>query len=121
MPRLRIPTTLALAAALGLAAVAGASAAAPAGTLANPVRATTSPTRGFGPVRVTAAPGATVHFRNIDHARHSAIEDAVLGRPAFSSGRPTRHDFTLRAPRARGTYSYICAVHGYMRGTLIVR
>ena len=113
----------AVAASASLAAgVAGlASGAAPAGSAANPIRATTSTTKGFSPKTVTVRPGAVVRFHNVDHARHSVIQDAVIGRPAFTSGRPTRKDFRITAPAKPGRYSYICKVHGFMRGTLIVK
>ena len=107
--------------AVAVAGVGTATGASPAGSSANPVRATTSPTRGFAPRTITVAPGAIVHFTNVDRARHSAIEDAIFGKPAFTSGRPTRSAFSFTAPLKAGTYSYICAVHGFMRGTLIVR
>ena len=109
------------AAALAASAVGVAGAATPAGTQSHPIAATTSTSKGFGPKTVTVKPGATVYFHNVDHARHSAIQDAIVGKPAFTSGKPSKKDFTLKAPTKAGTYSYICAVHGFMRGTLIVR
>ena len=107
--------------AVAVAGVGTATGASPAGSSANPVRATTSPTRGFAPRTITVAPGAVVHFRNVDRARHSVIQDAIIGKAAFTSGRPTRGAFFFRAPLTTGSYSFICAVHGFMRGTLIVR
>lgn len=121
MRRLTILTGLLASAAIAAAGVGSAAGASPLGTSANPIRATTSPTRGFAPRTVTVAPGARVHFANVDRARHSAIQDAITAKPAFSSGRPTRGAFAFTAPTRPGTYSYICAVHGFMRGTLVVR
>lgn len=120
--RRSIPLCVAAASAALIAPVAGpATGAAPAGSAANPIRATTSTTKGFAPKAVTVRPGAVVRFRNVDGARHSAVHDAVTGRPAFTSGRPTRRDFRITAPSRPGTYSYICGVHGFMRGTMVVR
>ena len=52
--------------------------------------------------RSPSAPGAIVHFRNVDRARHSAIQDAIIGKPAFTSGRPTRGAFSFKAaPQGR--------------------
>lgn len=100
----------------------GASGAGVAGSAANPVRATTSPVRGFAPATVVARPGARVHVRNVDRARHNIIEDRPGGgRARFRSGAPTTGDFTVRAPTRAGTYTFICQVHGFMRGTLRVR
>lgn len=119
----RLLVTCGATASAALAAGAGGLAlgATPAGSSADPIRATTSPTRGFAPRAAVVAPGALVHVRNVDRARHSVIQDAVGGRPAFTSGRPTRRSFTFRAPSRPGTYSYICGVHGFMRGALVVR
>lgn len=112
---------IAASAAMAASALGLATAAPPVGSGSNPIRATTSTSKGFSPKGATVKAGTTVHFRNVDRARHSVIQDAVIGRPAFTSGRPSRKDFTIRAPSKPGTYSYICAVHGFMRGTLIVR
>ena len=114
-------TSLVVSAAVAASAAAIAASAAPAGSKANPVTATTSPGKGFGPARAVARPRARVYFKNLDKARHNAVEDAVGARPAFSSGAPTSKSFSLRAPSTPGRYSYICAVHGFMRGTLLVR
>lgn len=119
----RSPLLCGVAASAVLAAAAAglADGAAPAGTVANPIRATTSTTKGFSPRAVTVRPRSVVRFRNVDGARHSVVQDVLSGRPAFTSGRPTRGDFRITAPAKPGTYSYICKVHGFMRGTLIVK
>lgn len=107
-------------AAVAASVVGSAAATATVGSSSNPVRTTTSTSKGFAPKTVRVTAGATVHFHNVDRARHSVIQDAVIGRPAFTSGKPSRKDFTVTAPSRPGTYSYICAVHGFMRGALIV-
>jgi plastocyanin len=118
----RAPVISCLLAAAGLAAAAAlAGAASPPGSAANPIRATTSATAGFSPRVVTVRPGAVVRFRNVDRARHNAVHYVVSGRPRFSSGPPTRGDFRLRAPVRPGRYDYVCRVHGFMRGVLVVR
>ncbi len=112
-------TVLAL---IGAAAVGVAATAASPGSRASPIRAQASFSGGFLPGRVVVRPGAVVHFRNTDGLRHNAVaERLVRGRPAFTSGAPTTHGFHFRAPRARGSYSYVCQVHGFMQGTLVVR
>lgn len=114
-------SSLVLSAAMAASAVGVATSASPPGTKANPIKATTSVTKGFAPKRVTVKPGARVYFKNVDKARHSAVEQTFGKRPAFSSGAPTTKNFTLKAPAKPGSYTYICAVHGFMNGTLVVR
>jgi plastocyanin len=111
----------------GAAAVAAlgagnAAAASTAGSRAAPVRAQAVPDRGFLPGRVVVLPGARVFFRNADRLPHTATAVTLIrGRPAFSSGPATRGAFSVIAPRRPGTYRYICAIHGFMQGTLVVR
>jgi plastocyanin len=113
--------------AVGAAAVAASgaapiAAAAPAGARANPIGAQADFDRGFLPARAVVRPGARVFFRNVDRLQHTATaERLVRGRPAFNSGRATTAGFTVIAPRRPGGYSYICVVHGFMRGVLVVR
>jgi plastocyanin len=67
-------------------------------------------------------PGARVFFRNADRLLHTATAlTLVRGRLAFSSGRATRGGFSVIAPGRPGLYRYICVVHGFMQGTLVVR
>jgi plastocyanin len=110
----RALAALVTSAALGLAG-AGAAAAATPGSLARPVVARAVPGRGFAPSRIVVKPGARVFFRNADHLKHNAA-----GR-GFRSGAPTTGNFSLIAPRRPGTYSFICQVHGFMQGVLVVR
>jgi plastocyanin len=114
--------------AVGAAAIAAlsvaplAAAAAPAGTKANPIRARAVFDRGFLPGRVVVRPGARVFFRNVDRLEHTATaEKLIRGRPAFNSGRATTGAFTVIAPQRPGAYTYICVVHGFMQGVLVVR
>jgi len=117
----RMSRTLVLCGALALVAAPAAAAGRP-GSRAAPIRSQAVPDRGFLPARVVVAPGSRVFFRNADHLLHTATALTLLGaRPAFSSGRPTRGAFSIVAPRRPGTYTYVCAVHGFMQGTLVVR
>jgi plastocyanin len=45
----------------------------------------------------------------------------VGGKPAFTSGNATTGNFKAKAPKTPGTYAYICTVHPFMKGTLIVK
>ena len=121
MRRSMVMGGLVVSAALAVSTVGVATSASPVGSRSNPVKATTSTSTGFAPRTVKVTPGARVYFTNVDKARHNAVEDRVTGSPRFRSGAPTTGNFSVKAPRAVGRYSYICAVHAFMRGTLVVR
>ena len=99
----------------------GATGAARPGSAAAPVKATANGAKGFSPRTVTAKPGARVYFRNVDHLTHNAAEDVLTGKPRFRSGKPTTKNFSFVAPTRPGSYSFLCQVHGFMTGTLIVK
>jgi plastocyanin len=108
--------------AIAALAAGPAAAAGSAGSRAAPIRSEAVPDRGFLPARVVVRPGARVFFRNADRLLHTATAvTLVRGRPAFSSGAPTRGAFSVIAPRRPGAYRYICVVHGFMQGVLVVR
>ena len=106
-----VTCTLALAlAGAGLASVAALGAT--PGTKASPVGAATS--SGFKPGLVTAKPGAVVYFKNLDGAPHNAVATKTAkGKPVFTSGSATSGSFKFTAPKATGTYSFTCTVHGF--------
>ena len=114
-------SSLVVSAAIAASAVGFATAASPVGSKGNPVKATTSPSKGFSPKVVTVAPGSMVFFTNVDKAPHNAVHDPVSGKPKFTSGAATKGNFALKAPTKTGRYSYICTVHPFMEGTLVVK
>jgi plastocyanin len=71
----------------------------------------------FAPDSLTVAPGATVTVTNHDQVAHTVT--AVKG--AFNTGNilPSQSK-TFTAPNTPGTYAYICSIHQYMTGTLVV-
>jgi len=71
----------------------------------------------FSPMSATVAPGATVTVTNKDSVTHTLT--ATKGQ--FDTGDiPGGQSKTFTAPMKPGTYSYICNIHQYMMGTIIV-
>lgn len=73
----------------------------------------------FQPASLTVAPGATVTVRNEDTATHTVT---ATGSKAFDSGDVAGGATkTFKAPAKAGSYTYLCSVHNYMQGTLVVQ
>ena len=73
----------------------------------------------FHPATLTVKKGATVLWVNKDddvHTIKSTDGPAAFNSPALDSG--SRFGFTFRQA---GTYHYICSVHPYMHGVIVVR
>ena len=71
----------------------------------------------FAPAEVAVAPGATVTWSNDDGAPHGlAYKDGAKGTDVLLPG--ATFSRTYDKP---GTYDYVCAVHPYMTGKVIVR
>lgn len=71
----------------------------------------------FRPARLTVAPGTRVTWTNNDDVPHTVTADGK----AFKSGTLDTNDkfsFVFDKP---GTYSYFCAVHRHMTGTVVVQ
>ena len=82
--------------------------------------AATSPTlgiSGFEFASVTVNPGASVSIANRDGATHTVTAD----KGAFNARVNGKSTTALRAPAAPGTYTFFCAIHPEMRGTLTVK
>jgi plastocyanin len=74
----------------------------------------------FGPKTLTVKVGTTVTWKNYDQFDHQVASDS--GDPGLAFVLPTQgqnatasHTFT-----APGTYGYICNIHNYMKGTIVV-
>jgi len=121
VPRIRTTVCSLLVVSMATAA-AGIAVAAGPGTKGKPIGAKATPSNGFAPKAVTVKPGATVYWKNLDGAPHNAVASKkVGGKPAFTSGSATTGNFKAKAPSKAGTYAYICTVHPFMKGTLIVK
>lgn len=74
----------------------------------------------FQPASLTVSPGALVHVRNEDSVTHTLTDKADPG--LFNTGDiPPGQTRTFKAPGTAGSYPYICAIHQFMSGTLVVR
>jgi plastocyanin len=72
----------------------------------------------FAPMSLSVSPGATVKVTNKDSATHTLT--ATGGQ--FDTGNITQNQTkTFKAPTKAGTYHYICTIHQYMMGTIIVK
>ena len=73
----------------------------------------------FAPMALTVSPKATVTVTNDDTVAHTIT--ATAGK-AFDTGSiGAGKTVTFTAPASAGTYSYICDIHQYMQGSLIVK
>jgi plastocyanin len=72
----------------------------------------------FSPMAASVAPGSTVSVTNKDSVTHTL--SATGGQ--FNTGDiGPGQTKTFTAPAKAGTYSYICNIHQYMMGKIIVR
>lgn len=72
----------------------------------------------YTPASLTVAPGTKITVVNQDQAPHTVTaNDKSFDSSTIEGGR--RGEFT--APTKPGTYPYICTIHQYMTGTLIVK
>ena len=71
----------------------------------------------FAPSTVTVAPGATVTVTNKDQVAHTITST----KGNFNTGDiGSGQSKTFTAPNTPGSYPYICSIHQYMTGTLVV-
>src|SRR6476660_6233400 len=70
----------------------------------------------FGPATITVKAGATVVWTNKDAIGHSVnFNTGNINSKTLSNGGRFSHTFTTP-----GTYPYICAIHPFMHGTIVV-
>jgi plastocyanin len=70
----------------------------------------------FTPATVKIKPGDTVQWVNDDGDAHTVTSPAKL----FDSGGMDTHDTWTHTFRTAGTFAYICTLHPYMKGTVVV-
>ena len=72
----------------------------------------------FGPASLTVAPGTKITVINEDQAPHTVTANDK----SFDSGNIAGGQRgAVTAPTKPGSYPYICTIHQYMMGTLIVK
>lgn len=72
----------------------------------------------YSPAEITVSPGAKITVTNQDKAAHTV----TAGDKTFDTGNiAPGQTGQLSAPTKPGNYPYICAIHPYMTGTLIVK
>jgi plastocyanin len=72
----------------------------------------------FMPMSLSVSPGATVKVTNKDSATHTLTATG----DQFNTGNITQNQTkTFKAPTKPGTYHYICSIHQYMMGTIVVK
>ena len=120
-PPTRRAACLVGAAALALAALVGGAGAAEAQaprTVTVQISA-----RAFRPAVVRVAPGTTVRWVNRDRSSHTATSDIVTVAPSddyWDSGRLGAGASFAKTFSEPGTWSYHCALHAWMTGTVVV-
>lgn len=70
----------------------------------------------FGPQTITVAVGTTVTWTNVDEEPHTVTAAGVF----TSRGLDNAETFSYRFTRA-GQYTYFCALHPRMTGTVVVK
>lgn len=110
---------LSLSVVCGAALLPGGHAAAAASAAPAKEAAITIRNYSFDPGVMKVAAGATVTWINSDgdvHTIKSQEGPEAFQSPALDSG--GRYSFTFRHP---GTYKYICSVHPFMHGVIVVQ
>jgi plastocyanin len=72
----------------------------------------------FSPMSASVAPGAKVSVTNKDSVTHTLTATGGQFDTGDIGGGQTK---TFTAPAKAGTYHYICNIHQYMMGTIVVR
>ena len=72
----------------------------------------------FTPMHAAVAPGSTVSVTNKDSVTHTVTATGGQFNTGDIGPGQTK---TFTAPSKAGTYNYICNIHQYMMGTIVVR
>jgi len=112
-----LPKTAMLLSALG--AVIALTVAAPRTPLADAAKSAEVQIANFHytPPTLVVAPGTTVTWKNADDSPHSVREKSGK----FKSAALDTDDTFSQTFTAPGEYDYICSIHPYMRGKVVVK
>jgi plastocyanin len=70
----------------------------------------------FSPASINIPAGTTIHWTNMDAMTHTVTSDTGLfDSKNMSKGSNFSHTFS-----EKGTFTYHCAIHSFMKGTIIV-
>ncbi len=105
--------------ALLLAFGTAAAAIVPASAAADTAPTVTVDTKNFAyaPADLTVSPGTTVVFKNSDTIAHTV----TASDKSFDSGDMPQNATWSHIFAKAGTYTYVCAYHSYMQGTVTVK
>jgi plastocyanin len=115
---LMVAAALLLAACDGGAANDGTAAAPTSSGSAKQTNAITISNFMFAPMSASVAPGATVRVTNKDPVDHTLTATGGQFNTGDIGDGQTK---TFTAPTKPGRYHYICNIHQYMMGTIVVR
>ena len=74
----------------------------------------------FSPMTLTVSPGAVVTVRNEDSVTHTLTDEADP--KLFSTGDVGPGQVkSFKAPAKAGSYPFVCTIHQYMTGAVVVR
>ena len=111
-----VALTLAACSSSGTAATSTSPGSASGGS-GGPVNSITIMNFAFSPNRIAVRPGASVIVTNRDQVAHTV----TASNGGFSTGDiAAGQSKSFTAPNTPGTYAYICSIHQYMSGTLVV-
>jgi plastocyanin len=71
----------------------------------------------YAPADLTVSPGTTVVFKNSDTVAHTV----TASDKSFDSGDMPQNATWSHIFAKAGTYTYVCAYHSYMQGTITVK
>jgi plastocyanin len=76
----------------------------------------------FVPPTVTVRPGVEIVVTNDDSVTHTlTAQSSASGSPAFSTGNISPGSSAMfKAPLKSGSYPYLCSIHNFMMGTVVV-